>query len=251
VSTACLGVVFVFAAITRERAGERVLPWTSGQAAPLDIEPSDSFVEIFVDLLRALLLPMSLVLIGVEFLSRVAAGIAVSIYPILAVQELGYTSAEYAYWFGVMGGVSAFAGLLFGPLVDRFGARRLLMAGLVCGALTALAFATLQSMWGEMSVVLTALVFSNLSSQLVFVAIIATFMGTCWVRVAATQFAVYMSLSNLSRSIGAGVFASIAADVTSAQAIYMIAVLLMCAAVLLVLFDPAKHALALGRLAND
>ena len=66
-------------------------------------------------------------------------------------------------------------------------------------------------------------------------------MGLCWIKVAATQFAVYMSLANLSRSVGAALFALIAADVSSTQALYIIAGLLLLAALLLLLFDPEQH----------
>jgi len=248
VSGVALVVVFIFATATRERHNERVLPWTAGEATVRDLEVGRSFFAIFKDLLRALLLPMSLVLVGVEVLSRAAAGISVSISPTLAVQELGFSSEEYAYWIGVMGGLSAFVGILFGPLIDRFGVARLLQVGLVCGGLVAATFAALESMWGELWLVLMALVLSALFGQLVFVATIAIFMGVCWEKVAATQFAVYMSLSNLSRSMGAGAFAFIAVDVSYAQAIYLMAVLLFSAAGLLVLFDPARHRRALGRL---
>jgi PAT family beta-lactamase induction signal transducer AmpG len=77
-------------------------------------------------------------------------------------------------------------------------------------------------------------------SQLVFVAMIAAFMNICWQRVAASQFAIYMSLSNLSRSIGAGLFALIAADVSYTQAFYMMSVSFLCAAALLAMFDEQK-----------
>jgi PAT family beta-lactamase induction signal transducer AmpG len=249
VSGSALALVFAFATAARERHNERVLPWTAGEETKREQPPSASFFGIFKELLRALLLPMSLVLVGVEVLARASAGIAISISPTLAVQELGFSSEQYAYWIGIMGGASAFVGILFGPLIDRFGAVRLLQVGLVFGGVTAAAFASVQWMWGELWVVLGALILSNLSSQLVFVATIAMFMGVCWEKVAATQFAVYMSLSNLSRSMGAGAFAFIAADVSYAQAIYLIAVLLVGAAVLLALFDPLQHQKAIRALA--
>lgn len=249
VSTFAVAAVFGFIALTRERPGEKLLPWTPGEATPNEHATGRSFSKIFKDLIRVLLLPMSIILITVEFLGRASAGIAISIYPVLAVQELGYSSEDYAYWMGIMGGLSAVIGLFFGPLIDRFGSPRLLMIGLICGAISVAGFAMAESYWASTSVVLTGLIFIQLSSQLVFVAAIATFMGICWSKVSATQFAVYMSLANLSRSIGAGLFAGIAAEVTSAQALYIMAILLICAAVLLSFFNPAKHKMALDKLA--
>jgi PAT family beta-lactamase induction signal transducer AmpG len=241
ISACAVAAVFVFITLVRERHGERLLPWTRGEASPRDMEVPGSFVEIFRDLLRVLLLPMSLVLVGVEFLGRASAGVAVSIFPVMAVQELGFTTEEYSYWIGIAAGASAVVGLAFGPLVDRFGAVRLMMVGLVTAALVAVGFALAQAHWDDALVVIAALLASQFASQLMFVAVIAAFMEICWPKVAATQFAIYMSLANLSRSIGAGAFALIADQVTTVQALYLMAGVLACGAVLLTRFNGSSH----------
>ncbi len=241
VSTATVGSIFLFVTLVRERQGERLLPWSAGAATPRDFPVSESFVGIFRDLFRVIFLPMSLLLITVEFMHRMAAGISISIYPVMAVQELGFTADVYSYWMGIMSGLSALAGLAFGPFIDRMGAKRFIGAGLVLAAVVAASFASAQAYWGNTSFVLAALIGGQLASQLVFVSVIAGFMGLCAKGVGATQFAVYMSLANLARSVGAGAFAFIAADVTSAQALYIIAALNICAALLLTQFSQAKH----------
>jgi MFS transporter, PAT family, beta-lactamase induction signal transducer AmpG len=248
VSTAAVAAVLLFITVAREREGERLLPWTEGEATLRPHEVGRSFAEIFRDLIRVMFLPMSLLMIGVEFLSRAAAGIGISIYPIIAVQELGYSAENYAYWIGLMGGLSAAVGLLFGPLIDRFGAARLLAFGLAGSGLIAVAFAAALPLWSNTSFVLGMLVANQIMNQMFFVAMIATFMGICWTKVAATQFAIYMSLANLSRSIGAGAFSLIAADVGSVGALYLMGGLLLGGAALLTLFDPASHRQRLGAL---
>src|SRR5690606_6493162 len=45
--------------------------------------------------------------------------------------------------------------------------------------------------------------------QGVFVSFIATSMSLCWVKVAATQFAIYMAWANLGRSFGAGAMSAV------------------------------------------
>jgi PAT family beta-lactamase induction signal transducer AmpG len=241
VSTVTVGGIFVFVTLVRERPGERLLPWTEGVATPREFQARESFVGIFRDLIRVLFLPMSLLLISVEFLHRMSSGIAISIYPVMAVQELGYTSDVYAYWMGIMNGLSAVAGLAFGPFIDRLGAKRFVMAGLLLTALVCGSFAFAQVYWHNASFVLAALIGAQLATHLVFVAIIAGFMSLCAKGVGATQFAVYMSLANLSRSVGAFAFALIAADVTSAEALYIMAALNIAAAVMLTRFNPAAH----------
>ncbi len=80
-----------------------------------------------------------------------------------------------------------------------------------------------------------------LSNQMLFVAFIALAMNICWSRVAATQFAVYMSLSNLSRSIGAAAFATIADRLDSTDSFLLISALMIGAAVALSFFDLDSH----------
>ncbi len=241
VSTATVAAIFLFVALVREREGERLMPWTSGQATPRTHAVSESFTGIFRDLFRVLFLPMSLVLVSVEFLHRMSSGISVSILPVIAVQDLGFSSEQYSYWIGIMGGASAAAGLIFGPFIDRMGAARFIMIGLILAAMVYAGFALAEPYWDSLPLVLAGLIGSQLASQLVFVAIIAGFMGLCAKHVAATQFAVYMSLANLSRSAGAGMFAFIAADVTNTDALYIMAALNIAAAALLTRFSLAKH----------
>ena len=248
VSTLAIAIVLLFITVTRERQGERLLPWTKGAATPTDYLAGQSFVHIFRDLLRTLLLPMSLLLVGVEFLSRASAGIAISLLPVLAVQELGYSSEQYAYWMGIIGGFSAVVGIFVGPLIDRFGAARFVMIGLLGSALVSLAIALSEPLWVNTSFVLTALIISQIFGQVLFVSMIAAFMGICWTRVAATQFAVYMSLANLSRSVGAGLFSLFAKDISNAGSFYLMAGLLLGAALLLRWFDPQKHKAAIEAL---
>ncbi len=248
VSTATVGCIFGFVALVREREGERLMPWTAGEATPRSFAVSESFGGIFRDLFRVLFLPMSLLLVSVEFLHRAGAGISISILPVIAVEDLGFSSDRYSYWMGVMGGVSAAVGLLFGPFIDRKGAARFIMIGLILAALAYGGFALARPWWDSLPVVLAGLVGSQLASQLVFVAVIAGFMGLCAKHVAATQFAVYMSMANLSRSAGAGMFAFVAAGTTSADALYMIAILNVAAAVLLTRFSLAKHRIRLDEL---
>ena len=163
-------------------------------------------------------------------------------------EDLGFSSDRYAYWIGVMGGLSAAAGLAFGPFIDRRGAARFIMIGLLLAALAYGGFALARPWWDSLPVVLAGLIGTQLASQLVFVAVIAAFMGLCARHVAATQFAVYMSMANLSRSAGSGMFAVVAAGTTSIEALYMIAILNIAAAVLLTRFSLAKHRTRLDEL---
>ncbi len=242
ISAAAIGAILVFVAFTRERAGERLLPWTAGEASSRDLAPARSLLEILKDIVQVLLLPMSLLLIAVEFLARAGAGVGLAIMPVLAVDELGYSAELYAYWLGLMGGFSAFVGIFCGPAIDRFGARKVLLSGLLGSALVTVGYAVAAELRGTAGFDLTMLAAAQIFGQVFFVSIIAMFMGICWARVAATQFAIYMSLANLARSAGAGAFALVATDLSVIDALYLIAALSIAAAVLLLRFDPEAHA---------
>jgi PAT family beta-lactamase induction signal transducer AmpG len=248
VAALLVGAIVLLSVVVRERSGERMLPWTTGAAAPRKVRPPGSFGDIFGSLARVLLLPMSLVLVAVELVSRASAGIYVSLLPVLSVQELGYSSEAYANWFGLTGAISAFLGILIGPVIDRYGAARLLSLSLLGSAATALTFALCVHLWSADSFVVTCLMVSQIFAQGFFVSMIAIFMGICWTRVAATQFAVYMSLANLSRSLGAGVYALLATDVGATGMLLIMAGLLIAGSLLLRMFDADGHEARLAAL---
>ena len=52
-------------------------------------------------------------------------------------------------------------------------------------------------------------------------------MSVCWPPVVASQFAIYLSLSNLARSVGAGLFALVAGPLGVVGPFYAMAALLM------------------------
>ena len=88
----------------RERPGERLLPWSTGEASVEALASvNESWRDIIVTLLRALILPMSLLLIFLEGLQRAAAGILLSINPVITVQELGWAQTEFANWVAITG----------------------------------------------------------------------------------------------------------------------------------------------------
>lgn len=241
VSGLLVGGIFAVSTAVRERAGERLLPWSEGVASKVETHTDATFSAIFRNLLRVLLLPMSLLLIGVELLSRMAAGISVGLLPVMAVQDMGYASEEYAYWFGMFSAAAAALGIFFGPLIDRFGARRLLALAMVGAALVSSTFAAATSLWQNTTFVATMLATGLIFLQAFFVSMIALFMGICWSQVAATQFAIYMSLANLSRSAGAAVYAVLAVPLGSSGMLYLMAALFIVAALLLSRFDARSH----------
>ena len=136
---------------------------------------------------------------------------------------------------------SALVGIVFGPLVDRYGAKYLLLSGMVLSLISVLVFALSEPLWQSSSFVATSLFLTQLAGQMAFVAAIAGFMTICWTKIAATQFAVYMSLANLARSVGAGLYALLAVHLSNVDALYLIVGLNAAAVGLLLFLDLEGH----------
>ena len=232
--------IFVLVAVVRERPGERRLPWTPGEATPR--EGADlGIVDIFRDLVRVLVLPMSLVLILVEFLNRVRDGIALAVFPSFAVTELSVTAGQYSRFISAMGVIAAVIGVLLGPFIDRHGAKRFLLVSLVISAACHLVAGLLTDLWHDRNFIIALYFVGAVASQLIFVAIIALFMNLCWTSISATQFSVYMALANLSRTIGGLLFAQVADDMGFSEHFLIMAGLLILAALVLLPFDHVSN----------
>ncbi len=210
----------------KERQGERILPWTHGSPSKEALESvSESWSEIFSILIRALILPMSLLLILLEGLSRVSAGMLTAIGPVLTVQDLGWTQTDFSQWIAITGIAAAVFGVLLGPVVDRFGTRIALTLAISVRMLMFLAMGYMQSLWQDPLFFKAAILVSALSGQIVTIAIISIFMQISFQRVAATQFAVYMALANLTLSMGSAVIAPMDGVLSYSQMFYVAAAL--------------------------
>lgn len=126
--------VSIYTLLFRERPGEKLLPWTCGQAHPEAPKLEADFVKIVRKIGRSLLLPMSLLLIGIEVLDRTIAGMTIVWFPDLAINRLSYLDTNWAHWFSIFGAVAAVLGVFCGPLIDRFGLKRSLVAALCLNA---------------------------------------------------------------------------------------------------------------------
>lgn len=260
VCAATLAAIFLLVAVVRERPGERLMPWTEGEATPREDAASTRLValklgglrvrapELILDLTRSLVLPMSLVLIVVEFVNRLRDGIALTVFPFFATQDLGITTETYTQFTAAVGFVGGFVGVALGPYIDRFGAQRFLALALCASAVCHFAMGFAPGLWGSMGFVVTLALLAEVFGQLVFITIIALFMNLCWNKVSASQFAVYMSLANLSRSIGSWLFAPVADRLSFAEEFVLMGVLLAASAGLLLFFNQASHARSLQRL---
>ncbi len=239
-AAATVGLVFALAAMVRERPGERLMPWSPGCAAA-GAPPETSFFEVFGRLARVLLLPAGLILVAAEWIARMRDGVAISVIPVMATQVLGYSTEQYTSLQGLMGIAVALLGLAVGPLVDRYGAKTFYLIGVAGSGLVSFAFALTTPLWSVTAYVVVMWVVMSFFGQVIFVSFIAAAMAICWAPVAASQFAIYMSLSNLARSAGSAAFAPVANGLSPEQQLLLMSALMAAAFVVVLFFRIEPH----------
>jgi PAT family beta-lactamase induction signal transducer AmpG len=220
-----LGFSFILAwsLAVRERDGEKLLPWTEGAPTTrsLALQPS-SWREIIVNLSRVLLLPASILLMGVSFIFRYADGFWITLAPVIVVQDLGFSSTDYASFTSLASLLAAFGGLLVGLFIDKVGVKTLYMLSLAGYALLAFVVGSFPGAWESIPFLVSIGFLQAFLYQGGFVSFIAVHMNLCWVKVAATQFALYMAWINVGRSAGAGSLAFLEDKLTNPQMLQLI-----------------------------
>ena len=231
-------LVTVVSLLFRERRGERLLPWTAGVSTlRSDLPPAPAWRIIVGNLLSVTLVPMSLLLVLVEFLYRSSAGVGLVLYPNVGVQMLGYPAEQFSWFLSASSANAAVLGLVIGLLIDRAGAVRMLKVTLLLSAGLHFAIGTLHAYWTVPGFAPACMLMLDLVGQSVMVSIIALFMSVCHPAVAATQFAVYMAIANLGRSSGAAAFPLLDKFLEAHQMFYAMSAAVLIAAALMTRFD--------------
>ena len=128
-------------------------------------------------------------------------------YPVsmtLFMNDLGWTQEAYSTLSGTWGVAAGITGCLVGGFAaDLIGVRRL--AGMACAfyAILLAAFALAPRLWWEDQTLLSVyIVVTDATQGTLTVTLFALFMSVSWRLIAATQFTAYMSMLNLSYSMG-------------------------------------------------
>jgi len=192
-----LGVV----AVVRERPGERLLPWTCGEAARHGEQTRAENVGVIArQLIVALRERGAARLIGLSLVIGVLLGLASAMAPVMMVQRFSWAPGDYSQFRAMLKLLSGIAGMTVGGwLIDRLGFRSILLLSLggiaAANLILALAFTPLVAM-AYLIVFECLLVFA-------FIAFFAATMQQCSRTIAATQFSFTMVCGNLTMAAGA------------------------------------------------
>jgi PAT family beta-lactamase induction signal transducer AmpG len=210
-------ILFVF---VLERDSERKLPWSKGIAASRQLK-SRSFKAVFSGVNKVLWSRTSVIVMLIMVLDGLTGGFGYALMPVAAVKLFGYTATEWSQLVAVMGLIGAAIALLLGPMIDRFGSKRMLILTVSLVGVHAFLIAQTQFLWLDSTYVKVMLSFWIIMLPVTMVCVIALAMTICSSGNSATQFAIYMSVTNLGSAAGSKLYGMIA-DESSYVETYML-----------------------------
>ncbi|MDX1625284.1 MAG: MFS transporter [Wenzhouxiangellaceae bacterium] len=223
----------------RERRAEKRLPWSAGRSAS-DRLPGNSFADVFRGINKVLWTRTSILIMVVMLFDGLIYGYGHALMPIAAVQLFGFTTAQWSGLVAVMGLVGAGLALMAGPLIDRIGAKSMLVFVIGLVGLHALVLAQTQHLWQDTLYVRTMLSLWVMLLPVTMVAILALAMAICSSGVSATQFAIYMSMANLGNSAGSKIYGMVGEQVGWVQSYTLLAILVGGMIAILLLYRPRQ-----------
>lgn len=208
IATAAIMIVPV---MFRERPGEKLMPWTNGAPSKYSIDMQlSSWVEIVKNLYKVTILPSSLLLGLAFFILGIMFGLVDTMLPIFTIQELGWTNTSYSEVFSITTVVAGIFGMFVGgALVDFFGKIRMLSLYLIFLVILMVSLALLPGLWSNDKVVFGFVGLYYLANTFLAIATFAAAMQLCWKTVAATQFTLFMAISNMGRAVGSGLLGTL------------------------------------------
>ena len=216
-AAAVQAVILLAFVLTVERRGERRLPWSAGDAVR-ERRAATSFGALMKGLNAVLWTRVSMILMAIMLLDGFVSGYGHALMPIAAVQLFGFTTPQWSQLVAVMGLTGAGTALVLGPMIDRFGPKRMLMLTVSLVAVHAFLLAQTQYLWQDTTYVKVMLSAWVLLGPVTMVCMIALAMTICESATSATQFAIYMSLANLGASAGSKAYGLIAGQVSYVEA---------------------------------
>jgi PAT family beta-lactamase induction signal transducer AmpG len=192
----------------REREGEKLLPWSSGTTSPeAALLKIDSWSKLFFSFKKVVLLPNTLLVCLIVFLSKCALDYLQTMLPIFSIQELGWNNLDYSNTYSTSKLVGGIIGMVIGGIIiARFGAVRFFQICLILVGLLTASMGVFKLVWQDAMYVSAFIAIFNLIYTLIIISQLATAMQVCWKRISALQFTFFMTLANVGMSAGAAFF---------------------------------------------
>lgn len=204
--------ITLYVVFLRERPGEKRFPWSEGATSQTNLDRHvGAWMPIFKTTILSLIKVDSLKLLGAAALSRAGSGMFTTMWPIIGgIGFVGLGTAAYSSMISTVGVVMAVASIAVGSfLTTKLGARRSSVLVYTTYALLALFVLYGQSIWAATAAFIAMSCVWSMHDTLTSICTNPLRMQLSDPKVAATQFTIYNSLSNLPVSLGAGLFAAL------------------------------------------
>ena len=167
------------------------------------------------------------------FSFSVGRGLIDTLLPVFTVQGLGWADTHYSQIFATANLISGIGGMIIGGfLIDYFGKVKMISVYLTLLILLIGAMSFLNVFWQNDVFVMGFIIGFYVLITFTTIAIFASAMQLCWKRVAATQFTLYMAISNLGLAAGAALMGQLKGFLSWE---YVILVYILFALIMLVL----------------
>jgi PAT family beta-lactamase induction signal transducer AmpG len=240
---AMIGVTMLAPIFLTERRGEKIMPWSSGKSSPeTEKIQLHSWKIIFKSLYRVFRLRNSILLVLILFITQGAYNYMGTLLPIFTVKELGWTNVSYSQFFATAKLIGGIGGMLIGGyLIDRFGKKEMMSIYFILLVILTSAFAYMKADWVSKSFVYAFMISYNVLDTFATIGIFAISMQCCWKKVSASQFTLYMTISNLGRIALAALIGPIKENFSWQITLVAFAVMIAIVLVLLQLLNIHRH----------
>jgi PAT family beta-lactamase induction signal transducer AmpG len=202
-----VSLIVLIPLLLRERPGEKLLPWTKGEASKTAAKIQlHSWKSIFKSLYKVFFLPVSFMMGVAVFSFSIGRGLIDTVLPVFTVQGLGWTDTHYSQIFATANMMAGVLGMIIGGfLIDYFGKVKMISIYVSILILLVTAMFFLKNFWQNEIIVISFIIGFYVLLTFTTIGIFAVAMQLCWKRVAATQFTLYMAISNLGLAAGAAI----------------------------------------------
>lgn len=203
---AFVAIVSSVVVIFRERPGERLLPWSKGTASrECEERQHSAWLPIIAGIFRSIASPLTVLFLLATFLNQAVWAFIDAASPTLTIQVLGWGSDQYSSFAAMVGLVAAIAAGVLSPLIVRItGLRKsIIILFVLLGVSAAIGGVTFDS-WEDDRIFMTIFMIQYVVGLLLSILLIVWAMRICNPAVAASQFALFMAIPNLGRSLMSG-----------------------------------------------
>lgn len=197
-------IIMIIPILLRERTGEKIMPWSNGMISEVNERIQlHTWKAILKSLYQVFFLPVSLLMGIAAFSFSAGRGLIDTLLPVFTVQELGWTDSDYSNIFAYANLVSGVLGMFVaGAMIDFLGKIRMITLYLILLIGVVAGMSLFKVYWHREEFAIGFIFAYYILETFITIAVFATAMQLCWKRISATQFTLYMAISNLGVSFG-------------------------------------------------